>query len=441
MKYTIPALLAAALCSTAIVAAQGQYPNPPGIPGGPAAAHKPSNPNVAGTVNGQPLTWTEVVHTLQAQSPDVLTTSIGQVVGPEVANQLFAANPKSQVTITRAQALTMLRDQPTQQVSAFVTNMLRARAVHEEAVKQHVSPTDADVQVHITKLLRDARNQGFIPNGMTDAQFLASRKISRSFLMTRVRQDMETLALVGKSLEKTNGRPYGPDDFLQARHILITVNDPSQAFTPPGSKPETPKPEDKAKADKDALAKITQIRNDIVSGKTTFDAAAKQDSQDPGTKEKGGDLGVFIRGSMVKEFDNVAFTLKPGEISQPVKTQYGYHIIQVEKLGKDIPATERQDAMERYEQQQAPQIMAAMMNSWKIVNNLQPSMPQMPGMMGMRPGMRPGAPPPGVRPGMMPPGARPGAVPPGARQPGVRPAQGGTPPPPTPPANGGNTKP
>ncbi len=61
-----------------------------------------------------------------------------------------------------------------------------------------------------------------------------------------------------------------------------------------------------------------------------FAALAKAESLDPGSAAKGGDLGFFKRGAMVKEFDTVAFQLKPGEISEPVKTQFGYHIIQVD---------------------------------------------------------------------------------------------------------------
>ena len=57
-----------------------------------------------------------------------------------------------------------------------------------------------------------------------------------------------------------------------------------------------------------------------------FGAAAKEISTCPSSKKEG-DLGYFTKGMMVKEFEDVAFTLQIGEISQPVKTEFGYHII------------------------------------------------------------------------------------------------------------------
>ncbi len=181
--------------------------------------------------------------------------------------------------------------------------------------------------------------------------------------------------LINKDLEKKFSHPVGPDDFVQARHILIKTSDMDA----------TVKPEDRQKADADALAKITQISGDIKAGKKTFEQAAKENSDDPGSKENGGDLGPFMRGMMVPEFDKVAFTLKPGEISAPVKSQFGYHIIQVEKPGKDLTTDQRQQVLDSYDQSQFPQFIGNLTGKLKVVNTLKARLPAQPPMM-MPPG-------------------------------------------------------
>jgi peptidyl-prolyl cis-trans isomerase D len=75
-------------------------------------------------------------------------------------------------------------------------------------------------------------------------------------------------------------------------------------------------------------ATANTVRQRLLNGED-FAKVAAEVSTDTGTKDKGGDLGWFARGVMVPEFDTAAFSLKVGEISQPVKSQFGYHIIQV----------------------------------------------------------------------------------------------------------------
>ena len=99
-----------------------------------------------------------------------------------------------------------------------------------------------------------------------------------------------------------------------ARHILISV--------PEGAS-------DKEKAE--ARAKAETIEKQLKQG-GDFAKLAAQYSDDPGSKDKGGDLGVFTRGQMVKPFEDAAFKLKPGQISDPIQTRFGYHIIKLEDL-------------------------------------------------------------------------------------------------------------
>ncbi|MFZ0454759.1 MAG: peptidylprolyl isomerase [Ignavibacteriaceae bacterium] len=98
---------------------------------------------------------------------------------------------------------------------------------------------------------------------------------------------------------------------IRASHILIPYKGPDGK-------------EDTAAA----RAKIDSVLTKIKNG-ADFSEMAKEYSQDPGSKEKGGDLGFFKRRQMVKEFDEAAFDLKVGEVSGVVKTRFGYHLIKV----------------------------------------------------------------------------------------------------------------
>lgn len=104
-----------------------------------------------------------------------------------------------------------------------------------------------------------------------------------------------------------------------ARHILITADKDAAADV-----------KQKAKARAEEL--LAEVRKSPAS----FAEVAKKNSQDPGSAAQGGDLGFFGRGAMVKPFEDAAFALKPGEISNVVPTDYGFHIIQlVEVKGGD----------------------------------------------------------------------------------------------------------
>ncbi|HOZ52577.1 MAG TPA: peptidylprolyl isomerase [Chitinophagaceae bacterium] len=78
-----------------------------------------------------------------------------------------------------------------------------------------------------------------------------------------------------------------------------------------------------------AIERLENIRKDITSGKSAFDLMAGIYSEDPGSRDNGGDLGVMGRDELVPEFAAAAFKLQNGEISPVVKTSFGYHIVQM----------------------------------------------------------------------------------------------------------------
>ncbi len=114
---------------------------------------------------------------------------------------------------------------------------------------------------------------------------------------------------------------------IHVRHILIR-----------------PKTQDDA-GWKDALARASEAHAKVVAPGADFAALAKQYSDDPGSKDSGGDLGWLARGRTVKEFEDAAFSLKPGEISEPVKSQFGYHTLKLEgkKPGGIRPLSEARE--------------------------------------------------------------------------------------------------
>jgi peptidyl-prolyl cis-trans isomerase D len=107
-------------------------------------------------------------------------------------------------------------------------------------------------------------------------------------------------------------RQFGVPESRQASHILIAADKSASA---------------EAKSKAKTLAE--QIYSDVKKNPAAFADLAKKHSQDPGSAAKGGDLGSFARGSMVKAFDDAVFNMKVGEISPPVESEYGYHIIRV----------------------------------------------------------------------------------------------------------------
>ncbi len=130
-------------------------------------------------------------------------------------------------------------------------------------------------------------------------------KASKSEIQSLLKKEEEKV----KEYFTKNQEKYSQKEQVRAKHILLKTTDP----------------EKEAEVLKKAQSLVVRAKGE------SFEALAKEFSEDPGSKENGGDLGFFERGRMVKEFEDAAFSLPVGEVSEPIKSQFGYHIIRVEE--------------------------------------------------------------------------------------------------------------
>jgi len=133
---------------------------------------------------------------------------------------------------------------------------------------------------------------------------------------------------------------------VKARHILVRFKGSGLGIRP--GQPDLTEAE--------ALAKAQELRKRLVAGED-FDKVARVESDDPGAANSGGDLGMITRGQMVPAFDEAAFALNPGEVSQPVKSQFGFHVIKVEAREVKTLAEVRGDLERRIKPEMATKFM------------------------------------------------------------------------------------
>ena len=128
----------------------------------------------------------------------------------------------------------------------------------------------------------------------------AKREILAQMALGEAMKDITVSEEEAKEYYKANENQFMAGETVHAKHILVDDED-----------------------------KCQEILEKIIGEETTFEDAAKEFSTCP-SKEKGGDLGAFGRGQMVKEFEDAAFAAEVGHVVGPVKTQFGYHLIKVE---------------------------------------------------------------------------------------------------------------
>ena len=285
----------------------------PAAPGQAAVKPLPEKlPDVLARVNGETITLKEV--------DDYVKNLEGRFGGP----------------VPLEQRDRMYRD--------VIDQMIGYKLLLQEAKARNVSVPDTEVEAKIDEVRKQ------FPSEDLFMQTLISRNLTLDRMKNDARGEIAISRLIEKEIaDKVAVKPGQVDDFykqnpdqfkqperVRASHILISVPENADAATRTQAK-----------------TKAQQILKDVKAGKD-FAALAKQHSQDPGSAVNGGDLGFFQQGQMVGPFNDTAFSLKPGAISDLVETQFGYHIIKVaeKQPGRTVPLDEVRDKVEQFLQHQ-----------------------------------------------------------------------------------------
>ncbi|MCG3149310.1 MAG: Chaperone SurA [Verrucomicrobiae bacterium] len=245
------------------------------------------------------------------------------------------------------------REFPSEQLPHLQYNIVNDMVSQEVVVQASRGHEPKDLDEQVTKQIDQAKLQLGGDEGFTQA--LAEMGMKRADYERRLREGLVAQAFIKKYVDDKvkisaddtkkfydeNRSKFVTPERVRASHILILV-------------PEGATDEIKAQ-------KLTQIKaaQSLIKGGDKFEDVARKFSEDPGSKEQGGDLSYFTRDRMVKPFADAAFSLKPNEVSDIVTTQFGYHLIKStdHQAAGERTYAEAKDDIERYLKNQQGQEM------------------------------------------------------------------------------------
>ncbi|MCU0074953.1 peptidylprolyl isomerase [Pseudomonas koreensis] len=206
-------------------------------------------------------------------------------------------------------------------------SLKRGVKIDEQAVRQQVEQTRSAIG-GTDKFLQRLQDAGFDEASFTEytRRELAAQQMFAELTKTDGPNEQQVRAFY-----EEHRAEMGTPEQVQARHILIKVAADADAATVEA-----------------ARLRLMELRAAIAEGQT-FASVAKSGSQDV-TASQGGDLGYFARGQMVPAFETAAFALKPGQVSEAVRSPFGWHLIFVEnhKEAADVPEEQGLESVRAY---------------------------------------------------------------------------------------------
>ena len=228
----------------------------------------------------------------------------------------------------------------------MLENLIARELLYQESQKKGIKVDQKEIEAQLTAL------KGRFPSEVEFKKALSTMNLTEAGLRFQFERDLAIRKLLddqigGKStVSEKESRAYYDSNLesfkkpeqVRASHILIKVD--------PGA--------DEAKK-AEARTKIESLQAKLKNGED-FGAVAKEYSEGP-SGPKGGDLGFFGRGQMVKPFEETAFSMKPGQVSGMVETRFGYHLIMVTERTPEstLSYEEAKDRLEQYLKQQKVQ--------------------------------------------------------------------------------------
>lgn len=207
------------------------------------------------------------------------------------------------------------------EIDALIETLPPEFKMRVETTDQKKRFLETYVQANILAMEAKAQNIDKKKAMQTRIEYVVMGLLAQEYSKDVIAKASKTTDAEVKKYYESHKAQFTTPAMVAAKHILVKMNAPV--------KPE----EEKA-----ALAKIEGVKKELDGG-ANFEKAAEKYSDDPGSKSKGGDLGLFSKERMAPEFAQAAFALKKGEVSNPVKTVYGYHIIKVYDIKPESTST------------------------------------------------------------------------------------------------------